>query len=47
MMRGLSMDRFRVVIIDDEAIIREGLQKVVKWADFNCEVAGTAADARS
>lgn len=46
MMRGFGMDRFRVVIIDDEAIIREGLQKVVKWADFNCEVAGTAADAR-
>ena len=41
------MDKYRVVIIDDEMIIREGLQKVVKWADFNCEVAGTAADARS
>lgn len=41
------MDKYSVVIIDDEMIIREGLQKVVKWADFNCEVAGTAADARS
>lgn len=41
------MEKNRVVIIDDEVIIREGLQKVVKWADFNCEVAGTAADARS
>ena len=41
------MDKYRVVIIDDEMIIREGLQKVVKWSGFNCEVAGTAADARS
>ena len=41
------MDKYRVVIIDNEVIIREGLQKVVKWADFHCEVAGTAADARS
>lgn len=41
------MDKYRVVIIDDEMIIREGLQKVVKWSDFNCEVTGTAADARS
>lgn len=41
------MEKYRVAIIDDEMIIREGLQKVVKWADYNCEVAGTAADARS
>ena len=41
------MDKYRVVIIDDEKIIREGLQKVIKWEDFRCEVAGTASDARS
>ena len=39
--------KYRVVIIDDEQIIVEGLKKVVKWADYNCEVAGTAANARS
>ncbi|MBQ6519162.1 MAG: response regulator [Anaerolineaceae bacterium] len=39
--------KYKVVIIDDEQIIVEGLKKVVKWADFNCEVAGTAANARS
>lgn len=39
--------KYRVVIIDDEQIIVEGLRKVVKWADFNCEVAGTANNARS
>ena len=41
------MEKYRVVIVDDEKIIREGLQKVVKWDKYNCEVAGTAADARS
>ena len=36
-----------VVLIDDEQIIVEGLQKVVKWADYNCEVVGTAGNARA
>lgn len=36
-----------VVIVDDERIIVEGLKKVVKWDDFNCEVVGTASNARS
>ncbi len=36
---------YRVVLIDDERIILEGLRKVVKWADYHCEVAGTAYDA--
>ncbi len=39
--------KYRVVLIDDEAIIVEGLRKVVKWDDYNCEVAGTASDAVS
>lgn len=38
---------YRVVLIDDEAIIVEGLRKVVKWADFGCQVVGTANDAAS
>ena len=41
------MEKYRVVIIDDEAVIVEGLRKVVKWDKYNCEVAGTASDARS
>lgn len=41
------MKKYRVVIIDDERIIVEGLQKVVKWENFNCEVIGTAANSRS
>ena len=36
---------YRVVLIDDERIIVEGLRRVVRWADYNCDVAGTAGDA--
>ena len=36
---------YRVVLIDDERLIVEGLSRVVKWADYGCEVAATAEDA--
>ena len=36
---------YRVVLIDDERLIVEGLRKVVKWADYGCEVVGTAENA--
>ena len=36
---------YRVVLIDDENIIVEGLRRVVPWAEYGCEVAGTAGDA--
>ncbi|HIT34171.1 MAG TPA: response regulator [Candidatus Faecousia intestinigallinarum] len=36
---------YRVALIDDENIIVEGLRRVVKWADYGCQVAGTANDA--
>ena len=38
---------YRVVLIDDEQLIVEGLKKVVKWADYRCEVVATASDAVS
>ena len=38
---------YRVVLIDDENIIVEGLSRVVKWADYGCQVVGTANDAAS
>ena len=38
---------YRVVLIDDENIIVEGMRKVVKWADYGCQVVGTASDAAS
>ena len=36
---------YRVVLIDDENIIVAGLRRVVRWADYNCQVVGTACDA--
>lgn len=38
---------YRVVLIDDERIIVEGLRKVVRWEEYNCGVAGTANNAAS
>lgn len=38
---------YRVVLIDDERMIVEGLRRVVNWADYGCEVVGTAEDAVS
>jgi YesN/AraC family two-component response regulator len=33
---------YKVMLIDDEEIIIEGLKKTVPWAEFGCELAGTA-----
>ena len=38
---------YRVVLIDDERVIVEGLRKVIPWHDYTCEVVGTAEDAAS
>ena len=38
---------YRVVLIDDERLIVEGLRKVVKWEDYRCEVVAAASDATS
>ena len=38
---------YRVVLIDDEPLILEGLRKVVPWKDYDCEIAATAEDASS
>lgn len=37
---------YRVILVDDEHLILEGLSKVVRWHDFGCEVIGTARDGR-
>lgn len=37
---------YRVVIIDDEPVIVEGLAKTVHWEKWNCRVCGTAYDGR-
>lgn len=33
---------YRVVLVDDESRIVEGLRKVVQWEAYNCEIVGTA-----
>lgn len=35
---------YRVVLVDDERLILEGLSKVVNWQSMGCMVDGTAAD---
>jgi two-component system response regulator YesN len=35
---------FKVLIIDDEPIIRKGLKNIINWKSFECEVCGEAAD---
>jgi two-component system response regulator YesN len=41
------MDLYKVLIVDDETIIREGLRKHVNWADLGLEVSFTADNAES
>ncbi|HHY64506.1 MAG TPA: response regulator [Clostridiaceae bacterium] len=38
---------FKVVIIDDEPIIRKGLSKIINWSQFSCEISGEASDGAS
>lgn len=38
---------YKVVIVDDEEIIVEGLKRVVDWAKYGCTVTATAWDAKS
>ena len=38
---------YKVVLVDDEALIVEGLRQVVDWTGHNCQVAATACDAVS
>ena len=35
---------YKVIIVDDEPIICEGLRISVKWEEYNCEVVGTAGN---
>lgn len=40
----MTMNLCRVLLVDDEAIILEGYQKIFDWAKYQCEVVGTAMD---
>lgn len=33
---------YRVILVDDESRIVEGLRKVVRWEDYGCRIVGTA-----
>ena len=35
---------YKVVIVDDEPIIAEGLSKVVPWEKYGCRIAATAGN---
>ena len=35
---------YKVIIVDDEPIIVEGLKLGIEWANWNCEIAGTASN---
>lgn len=37
---------YKVVIVDDEPIIVDGLSRVIHWDKFDCRVVGTAFDGR-
>lgn len=37
---------YRVILVDDERLILEGLSRVVKWRELGCEVIGFASDGR-
>ena len=36
---------YRVVLVDDENIIVEGLRRIIPWESYGCQVVGTASDA--
>ncbi len=38
---------YRVMIIDDEDLIVQGLVRAMPWAKYQCEVVGTACDGRA
>lgn len=35
---------YRVMIIDDEPIIVEGISRIIPWAEYHCEIVATAND---
>ena len=38
------MKKIRVLLVDDEIVIREGFKKLFDWEAHDCEVVGEAAD---
>ena len=40
------MNMYKVLIVDDEPIIAEGLKKIVDWQKYSCVVVGTASSGK-
>lgn len=38
------MKKLRVLLVDDEIMIREGFKRLFDWEAHNCQVVGEAAD---
>ena len=38
------MTRYRVLLVDDEAIILDGMTQLFDWNSHNCEIVGRAMD---
>lgn len=38
------MELYKVIIIDDEPIIIEGLKIIINWEKYNCKIIGSASD---
>ena len=43
-MQGGNMKRWKVLLVDDEHMIREGFKKLFSWEEHDCEVVGEASD---
>lgn len=37
---------YKVVIVDDEPIIVDGLSRIIQWDKYGCRIVGTAFDGR-
>jgi len=35
---------YKVLIIDDESIIRKGIKNIINWKQLDCEVCADASD---
>jgi two-component system response regulator YesN len=42
--KNWGVNMFKVLIIDDEPIIRKGIRNIVNWENYGCEVCGEAGD---
>src|SRR5665647_1106641 len=40
------MHMIKVIIVDDELLIREGLRDIINWNDFDMEIVGVAEDGK-